>query len=675
MTGENNFWKVIKFTHKAPVTEAPDSEDQTVAGIESGWYIPRQCQSPDTKELIRQSCINPNSTFYRDWEVMEREEADRTRIIRQIGHYIGAFVFNETWIPEEGMSHDPATEECTRQYLQEGSIKVMYPVSEEEMISVLTGLFSKNAAIPGDVVEAGCRWLAAHKVFTSREIDALENKEARGWLYLMSNIWPESGDEILRILLMAGGWNMLIKSKEIIESLSMGCTASGDNMLWKKLAGLGDAQCAALSRCFRRHKKLLLALKKGAKAIFGYIQKDKETYSSKWGREMASTYPGWKERMEERINSDIMYIGIIGKINYISRLSRKNHVPQKKGFWQSILAPGSGLREAQQVSERLNELTGMKIISLLGAVNHKMLIPSEESKIDIYTVRNQKLWLRGRSSELSWVWGPDYEYLCVLKEILEGELIRRLKEKVKEYKYVYFDPNINIKCPTSAKNFVGSLPAGSWIDMRKDANTLIGLYWRGEWGAQDIDLSFIDDGGRKVGWNSDWMNEGVSFSGDMVRAVPEASEVLWFRKGVMKNGLVYSNMYNGRPDSEFNFFVAQSKGDPKEFGRGYMVEPGSVILSERCRSASRSGMVGLVWNWRLMLCSWGIGSSQVSSSLWTDAWMRGLRDKLSCIPDLKDVILKTGLKEKKKVSERIRDKTLMLDAPALSPEYLIKLFD
>ena len=263
----------------------------------------------------------------------------------------------------------------------------------------------------------------------------------------------------------------------------------------------------------------------------------------------------------------------------------------------------------------------------------------------------------------------------MLKEVLEDELTQRLRQRLKDYKYVYFDPSINVKCPTSAKNFVGTLPAGSWVDMRKDANTLIGLYWRGEWGAQDIDLSFIDGNSHKVGWNGAWADGKVSFSGDMVRAVPEASEVLWFKKGVMMNGLVYSNIYNGTPNAEFNFFVAQPRKDPKEFGPGYMVKPDSVILSERCRNASRSGLVGLVWDWKMMLCPWGVGRERVADGKWTDNWMRGLRDKLSCIPDLKEVILRAGLKEKKKVTERIRDRTLMLDVPALSPEYLTKLFE
>ena len=396
-TAADNFWKVIHFTHKAPVVTSPDEEDQTAKGIESGWYIPRRCQSPHTLELIRRSYINPNSTFYRDWEVMEREEADCTRIIRQIGHYIGAYIFNETWIPEEGMAN-PLLRDCTRQYLKEGSIKVVYPVSEEEMTDTLIGLFSKNAALPEDVVEAGCDWLASHKVFTPREIDALENKEARGWLYLKSNLWPESGDEILRILLIAGGWKMLIKSREIISSLEIGNTASGSDLLWTKLAALGDTQCAALSRCFRRHKKLILAMKKGAKIIFDCIQRDKGTYSGEWGQDMARRYPSWKERMEERIRGDVMYIDIIRKINYISRLSGKNHVPMSQGFWQGVLAPGRGLTTIQKVRDRIGELPSMKIVALLGAINQRMLIPAEESKMSIYTIRNQKLWLQGAST-------------------------------------------------------------------------------------------------------------------------------------------------------------------------------------------------------------------------------------------------------------------------------------
>ena len=80
---------------------------------------------------------------------------------------------------------------------------------------------------------------------------------------------------------------------------------------------------------------------------------------------------------------------------------------------------------------------------------------------------------------------------------------------------VKFPSQYVLTCPTSEKNFIGNFPMGTHVSM--GPNSVMGIYWRNDWGTRYFDLSFISIYNTKIGWNSSFYDEqqNVIYSGDM----------------------------------------------------------------------------------------------------------------------------------------------------------------
>ena len=56
----------------------------------------------------------------------------------------------------------------------------------------------------------------------------------------------------------------------------------------------------------------------------------------------------------------------------------------------------------------------------------------------------------------------------------------------------------------------------------------------------------------------------------MTCANPEATELLYFKKGFLGNGIIQVNNYNGENNSEYNLLVAKEHIYKENFHKGYM---------------------------------------------------------------------------------------------------------
>jgi hypothetical protein len=134
---------------------------------------------------------------------------------------------------------------------------------------------------------------------------------------------------------------------------------------------------------------------------------------------------------------------------------------------------------------------------------------------------------------------------------------------------------IELAMPMSEKSFIGDIPMGSYVDCA-EKNTMIGIYWRNEWGARDPDLHTKLTDGTTIGWNSRFKdnNRSVMFSGDMTNADPDATEVMWFKEKPM-DSIVSVSEYNGQSKYNYDIFIAQEL--TTDFHKSYMVDPRNVI--------------------------------------------------------------------------------------------------
>lgn len=238
-------------------------------------------------------------------------------------------------------------------------------------------------------------------------------------------------------------------------------------------------------------------------------------------------------------------------VNVIRKLANKLHKPMKKSPWLML--------EEMSYSEReklFHEAPIFKLVQMYNVLSNPT---------GYYVIRNGKAFYKETSERK------------ISGKILD-HLMMSIVNKVPKVESVALPKGIELAMPTSEKNFIGNIPLGSYVDCAKK-NTMIGIYWRNEWGAHDLDLHVKTISGDILGWNHSFeKDEEIIFSGDMTDADPEASEIMWF-KNKPENSIVSVLEYNGNSKYHYDMFIAQES--TTNFEKGYMVDPRNIIYKAR----------------------------------------------------------------------------------------------
>ena len=175
---------------------------------------------------------------------------------------------------------------------------------------------------------------------------------------------------------------------------------------------------------------------------------------------------------------------------------------------------------------------------------------------------------------------------------------------------VMLPADINLAVPTSEKQFVGDIPFGSYFDM--DLNNYVGVYWRGEWGTDDYDLSYINEKGMKYGWNTRYKDDSgeVVYSGDMTQAEPEATEMFYCSRQ-LPDGFFKLNRYDGEPGSRARIFFGHE--EIADFHLSYMVDPKTIVFKADIFPEQNDCVIGGVFDNRIYIFSVESGNARVSS--------------------------------------------------------------
>lgn len=273
-------------------------------------------------------------------------------------------------------------------------------------------------------------------------------------------------------------------------------------------------------------------------------------------------------------------------INVIRKLAVKLHKPMKKSPWLQL--------EEMDYYEREQLFLNAPIFKLVQMYN-VLTNPT-----GYYVIRNGKAFYKESSKRK-------------LSKELKNHLLTAIVSKVPEVESVALPEGIELAMPTSEKNFIGNIPLGSYINCA-DKNTMIGIYWRNEWGCRDLDLHCCTLSGYTIGWNTNFKDqEEIIFSGDMTTADPEATEVMWF-KNRPQDSIVSVSEYNGNADYKYDLFVAQE--DATDFGKSYMVDPRNIIYkAEMSFSNKRDVTLGYFRDGKFVFHSCNIGNKPVPSSI------------------------------------------------------------
>lgn len=297
-------------------------------------------------------------------------------------------------------------------------------------------------------------------------------------------------------------------------------------------------------------------------------------------------------------------------INRISKLSKKHHVPTVMPMSTEFLTPKylNSSIEFPQVSRWLYK--NVKNMSVFDIVKYHNAIQKrlKGQFIDTINIRNGKSWIK----KSSWpIHADSDDRLRTIRHILRRELSRKMESKL-DHKNIIIPEKLFVALPTSQKNFIGTLPIGSYVDVKPQDNLIVGIYWKGEDGAHDLDLSFTDMDGNTVSWCNSYTDEGdnIVYSGDMTSANPEAAEYLLFRNN-MPNGVFMCNAFGAQPESKYTFIVARLP-EGAEFDLNHMVNPDDIIFQTPLVMTSRQMSMAIYVDGRFIFTDRATGDGRVN---------------------------------------------------------------
>lgn len=339
-------------------------------------------------------------------------------------------------------------------------------------------------------------------------------------------------------------------------------------------------------------------------------------------------------------------------INKIRKLAVKNHVPKKATFFETILTDKSKVSDLQ---EKLKTIGNFKKITLLQAI----LIRLKDLSVRAFAIRNQRLYMKPDYVRLH---TEDEIYLKFVYDVIYTDLVVSLKSKACKVK---IPKGINITLPTSEKSFIGNYPLGTSFDFSESDN-IIGINWKGEDGADDLDLKLIDINGKQYGWDASFYNDDKSivFSGDMTSADPEATELFYTSKG-FNPSIVKVNLYNGASNSKFKFFVAREK--IVDIHRNYMVNPANIVVNVDCIMDSKEKCFGVITDKQFILAQFRTGNGRVADGeSITNTYTEYALNTLDCYLPMNQLLIDAGFEIVKKGKADI-------DMTNLSKDTLISL--
>jgi hypothetical protein len=279
-------------------------------------------------------------------------------------------------------------------------------------------------------------------------------------------------------------------------------------------------------------------------------------------------------------------------INKIAKLSKINHKPL-------VSNPLNLATSRLLTSEDIHWLDNATPYALFKAISGCYTRMNGQSAF-VYRIRNGKSWTQ--ETVTSEVNAENYKFL-----------IDYLKERFSlEGKKFFLPENVLYSLPTSEKMFVGNIPTGTRFFGKKLA---VGVYWRNEWGANDIDVHGMNLDGH-IGWNS-YYNQGegnLMYSGDITNAPHGAVEYLYAGKGLVHPTLVQINIFRGIDTCGYKIIVG--KGD--KMSREYMMNPNNLFMEVKVESIQKQNTLGLFLpngdneSQSFVLLNFGSGSARVS---------------------------------------------------------------
>lgn len=535
--------------------------------LSKGYLIDINCLNEYAEAFIDSIDMQYNSTFYKTWEDVTNQSR-RTILFDQILHYVTTYGMDFS-LEGTGYEYIPNTNPEEPAWT---SYKVIKACTFEDLYDKCMSMICSGIALKSKTVKTLTNYIITYvnepKNHASLDVDSIKNREALVILCDALGVLPKDGGKLFaHIIYKATGQTMIIKNRDMRRRIENSVEGWTKNSATELIKHLNDDQLIALASVFNRYKELFLAFKH---------------------------------------NDTLAPI-----INKISRLSKKYHKPMTRGYWETILH-----KAPQDVNKTIHaeaaKATNFKLLQVMQAIRERLLLAAGQGE-NMYVIRNGKTFIK--ENDYSAIDSRYFQWEEIYK-VCEDQLIANLSKKACTVK---LPSQYVLACPTSEKNFIGDVPMGTYCQL--GASSVMGIYWRNDWGTRDFDLSFNDVNGGRIGWDSDYYSadQNVIFSGDITNAPAGANEVLYFKKDI-PSGIVNINRYHGNARSKYKvFFGTTSLNDFNRrelHGKYFMVDPNEIQLeAEIAQGEAAQQMIGMILDGKFFFYSLSTGYDAVTNSI------------------------------------------------------------
>ena len=456
---------VAKYT-KSVLKLPQASVDNTIRALEYGIFI--KDLKPITDEQLRLLIdvyglteLQLKSSFYKTWQEHD-DRGEVGRFVDQMLHYIGMYCF--------GVCLEPNDVELTEDDRVMKHFITIEVLEKKEIVNKLTNLFESGIALESQDIDAA---IAAFIDYGLTNVN-LKNKEMMIRLARDYGVMPKDASYVIRIMYdIATGGAQYIKSRRALRAVEFALKQ-------------GDSRYYGFEQFEQKRKELLRQLSNvlvSAVAQYGVGELGK-TF-----RQHKATWLVFRKYMDKYDRS---------LINKIKRASEKNHI---KGHTETYAT-----MDEKAFTKFVKNATIYQLVTIINYFNRL----ETETDYELYRVRNGLPFVKDVSNR-------KVADCSMRRAFVENEMRERYTSKFADQKW-YLPKGLDVKMPTSMKNFVGEYPMYTSYEVDGDNQQLqFGIAWAGDHPHQhvDIDLHAVSANGNHIGWNSRHAS-GMTHSGDMI---------------------------------------------------------------------------------------------------------------------------------------------------------------
>ena len=482
-----------------------------------------------------------NQTFHKSFATV-RDTDYMTLVMQQLIHYFTTYGLESLGYMNNDLVYIPHESLEIPELNEDVPLVVIKELSAKELGEKLMTLLSSGIALSEETLQ-DINVLSDY--IPKDRFDEITNREFKIAMYDKYNVVPSNNLEFLRYLIFK-----TTKATLLINN---------------------DITFKAIKNC---DKTVALNL------LNNYVSKPNGYINlAKLGYRFKELFLAFKDSSETKEAKNINKI-----INKIIKLSKTYHTPLKGNIVDNLTKIKT-VEEVDAVTpsliKALDNITTFREIRILNALEYRLT----GNKNIVYKIRNGKAFVNVSNAVLN---SETIRAFNKLVTIIKNHLVDRIKKNV-ENKSIFIPAGVNYTAPTSEKQFINNIPEGSYIEVPRTNDLIVGVHWTNlsktddyyDNGRVDLDMHATNRG-EQYGWNSSYRNDTSDFyfSGDVTDAqLPNGATELFYigRNCGTKSFLLTLNDYTSKKCGiPFEFVIA--KADKSNIEKNYVIDPNDILV-------------------------------------------------------------------------------------------------